>query len=144
MEPTQPIGPTAEEIDEMLAGYMETGLWASVDRDPEDYDNDDDPEYLPMNDLYSIDACENPEDARADCEAFAVYAIEDLRYIINAYGANWGSIGHNFLLTRDRHGTGFWDCGYGEAGKRLSEASRPYGGSGFQGNGPNTFRVGGW
>jgi hypothetical protein len=35
--------------------------------------------------------------------------------------------GHDFWLTRNRHGAGFWDRGYGEVGKRLTEAAHVYG-----------------
>lgn len=35
--------------------------------------------------------------------------------------------GHDFLLTRNRHGAGFWDRGYGVVGRMLTDASRPYG-----------------
>jgi hypothetical protein len=36
-------------------------------------------------------------------------------------------IGHDFLLTRNGHGVGFWDRGYGERGDWLSKQSHPYG-----------------
>lgn len=36
-------------------------------------------------------------------------------------------IGHNFLLSRNHHGTGFWDRGLGDLGDRLHKASDPYG-----------------
>lgn len=35
--------------------------------------------------------------------------------------------GHDFLLTRSGHGAGFWDRGFGEAGDKLSDLSRPFG-----------------
>jgi hypothetical protein len=35
--------------------------------------------------------------------------------------------GHDFSLTREGHGTGFWDRGLGDLGERLSEAARVYG-----------------
>lgn len=35
--------------------------------------------------------------------------------------------GHDFWLTRNGHGTGFWDRGYGKVGDRLSAACEPYG-----------------
>ena len=40
---------------------------------------------------------------------------------------DWGRMGHDFYLTREGHGTGFWDRGYGELGDRLSEAVKVYG-----------------
>lgn len=41
------------------------------------------------------------------------------------------TLGHDFALTRNGHGTGFWDRGYGKVGDLLSDACRPYGPSGI-------------
>jgi hypothetical protein len=49
--------------------------------------------------------------------------------------SNWGdiqdmspdSIGHNFVLSKNHHGTGFWDRGLGELGDRLHGACDSYG-----------------
>lgn len=35
--------------------------------------------------------------------------------------------GHDFALTRNGHGAGFWDRGYGAVGDRLTEAAQAYG-----------------
>lgn len=35
--------------------------------------------------------------------------------------------GHDFILTANRHGAGFWDRGYGEDGEFLTEMSKAYG-----------------
>ena len=35
--------------------------------------------------------------------------------------------GHDFALTRNGHGTGFWDRGLGEMGDMLTEECKPYG-----------------
>lgn len=37
------------------------------------------------------------------------------------------SAGHDFVLTRNHHGVGFWDRGYGDKGDRLTEAAHAYG-----------------
>ncbi|GAA3632936.1 hypothetical protein [Microlunatus ginsengisoli] len=37
-------------------------------------------------------------------------------------------VAHDFWLTRNRHGAGFWDRGYGEDGDTLTEAAHAYGG----------------
>lgn len=39
---------------------------------------------------------------------------------------NWdcGHFGHDFALTRNGHGAGFWDRGHGEIGEQLSELAR--------------------
>jgi hypothetical protein len=65
--------------------------------------------------------------ATADCAEFVV-ATGDLfdEYISNV---DWGyshedkleQFGHDFWLTRNRHGAGFWDRGLGSLGDALSE-----------------------
>jgi hypothetical protein len=36
-------------------------------------------------------------------------------------------VGHDFWLTRNHHGAGFWDRGMGEAGDRLTAAAEAWG-----------------
>ena len=43
------------------------------------------------------------------------------------WAADAGAAGHDFSLTRDGHGAGFWDRGAGRAGEVLTEAAKPYG-----------------
>lgn len=38
-----------------------------------------------------------------------------------------GQVGHDFILTRNRHGAGFWDRGLGEKGDRLTETAQAFG-----------------
>ena len=40
---------------------------------------------------------------------------------------NLSNAGHDFHLTRNRHGAGFWDGDWGELGDRLTEAAHTYG-----------------
>jgi NAD/NADP transhydrogenase alpha subunit len=37
--------------------------------------------------------------------------------------------GHDFWLTRNGHGAGFWDRGYGEIGRKLTDAAHAWGSS---------------
>lgn len=37
-----------------------------------------------------------------------------------------GQVGHDFILTRNHHGTGFWDRGLGDKGDQLTEAAQAY------------------
>jgi len=43
------------------------------------------------------------------------------------HGLEYSQIGHDFILTRNGHGAGFWDRGLGEAGERLTAATKLYG-----------------
>jgi hypothetical protein len=66
------------------------------------------------------------EDIVADCMSFyascqpAIHKAYSVSYTI-------GSVGHDFWLTRNRHGAGFWDRGLGPLGKHLSDAAKTYG-----------------
>lgn len=106
-------------MDAFLRGYLECALWSSTD-------NADESGGAPLDENYGIDdfAPEALEAAKADCEAFQEANADDLE----ATGADDDQNGHDFWLTRNRHGAGFWDRGYGEVGERLSEAARVYGG----------------
>lgn len=42
-------------------------------------------------------------------------------------GEPWSQVGHDFCLTRNGHGAGFWDGHWGEAGRALTDLSKPYG-----------------
>lgn len=60
--------------------------------------------------------------AREDCESFqaAAGALLD--------GADASRAGHDFFLTRNRHGAGFWDGDYPEpAGRKLTDMAHVYG-----------------
>lgn len=78
----------------------------------------------------------------------SVYGIEDISAdgwasitadVTDFVMANWptlgrldpGAVGHDFLLTRDGHGAGFWDRGLGEIGDALAKAAGAYGESGL-------------
>ncbi len=98
-------------MDAFTKAYIETMLWASTDDQEQPLDNN-----------YGVDDL-SPEllrQVQEDCQAFQ----ED----------NWNDIchdlrraGQDFWLTRNGHGSGFWDGAWPEAGERLTEVSKPYG-----------------
>lgn len=93
-------------------GYVACALWASADD-----------EGTPLDEL----GLELSEDAanqlRADCVDF----FNAHRDTYN--DAGWGDdqAGHDFWLTRNGHGAGFWDRGLGEVGKMLTRDAKAYG-----------------
>jgi hypothetical protein len=109
------------DIDAFLNAYIECALWSTSDASSDDV-------YGPQ----TLDARYGPEDIapdtlaamRADCAKFIAEHQADL----GATGAAPDECGHDFWLTREGHGSGFWDRGYGAAGERLTSASRAYGG----------------
>jgi hypothetical protein len=75
-------------------------------------------------------------DLNYDMDDLTPAALEEITVDVTDFvRANWADLqgldpeqtGHDFLLTRNGHGVGFWDRDLGELGERLTEASRPYG-----------------
>lgn len=67
-----------------------------------------------------------------DAVAFLRENMSTLHYLPRGDFENdwdfWGQHGHDFLLTRNRHGTGFWDRGYpDDIGNALAENAKAYG-----------------
>jgi hypothetical protein len=90
--------------------YLETALWSSSDEDGE-----------PLDRQFSVSdfAPEAIEQAEKDCLDFlSTNDVGDL---------DESEVGHNFWLTRNRHGAGFWDLGLGALGDRLTKAAHVYG-----------------
>lgn len=59
----------------------------------------------------------------ADCAAFQESEAADLAELPSDSSQD----GHDFWLTRNHHGAGFWDRGYGPVGDRLTSAANAYG-----------------
>jgi len=100
---------------EFLDQYIETALWSSNDES-------DDQGGEPLDRNYTRDdlAPETLEAIKADCLAFVDLADEllDLEY---------SQAGHDFWLTRNGHGAGFWDGDWPEHGDKLTEISKGFG-----------------
>jgi len=119
-------------VDAFWSAYVECALWSStvpygdlkraglVDAGDDDYRDDDD---RPLDDYVGEDDL-TPATVtswREDVDAFIAGNWGDLKHLTPA------SAGHDFWLTRNGHGAGFWDRGYGDRGDRLSDAARVYG-----------------
>lgn len=104
-------------IDILIAirAAIECALWCTTDDEgePLDYAYDGD-------DLATV----TRENLAMDVTLFIEENAEDLL----ASGLNSSQIGHDFVLTRNHHGSGFWDRGLEESlGQRLTDACDPYG-----------------
>lgn len=115
-------------LETFLAAYIEAALWSSTysadeDGNPVSYEAEGARD-LALDESYDADdlAPETLGKMRADCKDFIDANIDDL---LNARDAAHN--GHDFWLTRNGHGAGFWDRGLGELGDRLTEASTVYG-----------------
>lgn len=111
----------ARAIDDFTWGYITTLFWCTSE--------DEFPEYC-----YSGEFSITEEDAERlsvgtletiidDCASFQNSCAE----LLEQTGASDFRNGGDFALTRNRHGAGFWDRGYGESGTKLTKMSRPYG-----------------
>lgn len=97
-----------------INAYIECALWSSTDDNGEPLD------------IYSAEdiAPETLEEMRQDCADFIDGNTEDLE----ASDLSAESAGHDFWLTRNRHGAGFWDRGLEEEiSERLTKAAHAYG-----------------
>lgn len=119
---------TTREFQQFLRGYVAALLWSSNDADPVTGDMRDLDEYELST--AGTDKC------RADCLAFFTANRADIDAAAGAYdlsqsdGADTGYdfAGHDFALTRNGHGAGYWDGGLPrELGDRLTVAAEQAG-----------------
>lgn len=100
-----------------LIAYLVCALWSSMDESGD-----------PLDDIFSVDDIDpaSIKAARADLDAF-LSDVKEAEIDLSAWDDE--QIGHDFWLTRNGHGTGFWDRPDRENGKRLTVLCKPYGSS---------------
>ena len=99
-------------MDPFTIAYIEAALWSSMD-------NSDEQGGEPLDANYGLDdiAPETLASIVADCKAFQEAHADDI-------GGELELAGHDFWLTRNGHGAGFFDGDWDdEVGQRLTEAS---------------------
>ena len=115
------------DLDRFLSGYVECALWSSCGPEEEPHACES------LDDLFGADdiAPECLASMREDCADFIASNAADLALYAEKRGnEQWGAselAGHDFWLTRNGHGAGFWDRGLGALGDRLSTAAKVYG-----------------
>lgn len=102
-------------VDKVVEGYIECALWSDRADDGESFDS----EGFTEDDLTPGAVASISE----DCTNFCNDNEADLE------GLDPSQVGHDFCLTRNHHGAGFWDRGLGARGDRLTAACQPYGSS---------------
>lgn len=110
---------SARDLDTVLQAYVECALWSSTD-------NADDSGGAPLDDNYGSEDF-GPgvlDQMREDCAGFI-----ELTNAIPLADELWDDerLGHDFWLTRNRHGAGFWDRGHGVTGNALTEVAKDCG-----------------
>jgi hypothetical protein len=126
------LGSHGIDAEEALTHYIICAIWSSNDdrRDPEGHGCPLDRNYGP-EDLSPETRASMAEDVSAFIEANA----DDLTRYLEGLGYGPEQIGHDFWLTRNGHGAGFWDRYYGTDSElracvlRLSDAAKGYGSS---------------
>lgn len=116
------MGNDEQDLSVMVRAYGECLLWQGLSLTEEESGT----ESVPLDSLYSLCdiAPEAWESIRADCRAFVAANAADLAEL------DASQTGHDFCLTRNRHGVGFWDRGLGARGDRLTVSAHGFGESG--------------
>lgn len=104
--------------NKILRAYIVCALWSSMD-------NTDDNGGESMDVNYTEDDIHHDTvaDMREDIEAFT----QSAQALLARAGLSDSQIGHDFWLTRNGHGAGFWDRGLGEVGELLTDMCKPFG-----------------
>jgi hypothetical protein len=122
---------TGEQMSQFIRGYVAAKFWADTllpDGEPDeanvgDWDQLDHWAWLKVIE---------------DCTKFVVTNYQDLLLYAEqikydpSEGTPWDYAGHDFALTRNGHGTGFWHRQLEALGDRLSASASTYGEQNFQ------------
>lgn len=106
--------------DETIAQLFTTLIWQAPHDPPLDslgYTRAD----IPADDQAPL-----VEQFRGFCEVMT----DDIEEFMAHTGRDMTDVAHDFILTANRHGTGFWDrcyCGNDDAAQRLTDAAHPAG-----------------
>lgn len=107
----------AEVPKAFLQAYVEALLWST----PDYSDGRDGNEMLDRNYSSNDFSKEAVDQIKKDCAAF-LEAAEDM------IDGEYSQAGHDFWLTRNGHGAGFWDGDWDEeVGEKLTELSKKFG-----------------
>ncbi len=124
------VGLSGANIEEMVRGYLECQLWAQFDYERNGEDGTAD---------YCLDANYDTSDVSAE---YIEVLTDELSGIVTAHplavrmylaqrnpshGTPSEYFGHDFYLTREGHGCGFWDRGLGELGDYLTKIAKSWG-----------------
>lgn len=97
-------------LDTVVDHYLIAALWTEGDGELDGFS------------IFQIDSASRVQ-AKKDIEAFLAKATAQG---INTSAWNDEQLGHDFWLTRNGHGAGFWDRGHEPAGQQLSDICRTF------------------
>jgi len=101
-------------LDKFTTAYLVCALWSSTNEEGEPFDDEHGIEDMADDALKQV---------MEDCSDFRATNAE----LLEKSGLDDEQAGHDFWLTRNRHGAGFWDRGLGDVGKELTAMAHPYG-----------------
>ena len=117
----------ASDFRDFFTGYLVCALWSS-------HDNADEGGGEPMDANYDLTciAFRSLLEMARECKDFMTTQAEPLaRYAEKMSDrGEWTAMeraGHDFWLTKNGHGAGFWGRGLGQLGRELTDASKVYG-----------------
>jgi hypothetical protein len=116
------IGSTADamryaELDAFTRAYIECAFWAGGDDDS----GVDEMSFADLDAKSLAEMIADCKDFQTENESLLSAAYESEK----PYDAT--QAGHDFFLTRNRHGAGFWDRGIGDIGDQLTDKAHSYG-----------------
>lgn len=98
------------KFEEFYRAYLVCAVWASTDEDGSELD-------VEVGDFSDDALCELKKDCLSFWQAYRSKLVSDPE-----------QAGHDFWLTRNRHGSGFWDGGWPkDLGAELTTAAHAYG-----------------
>lgn len=107
-------------MDDFVRAYIEALIWSECGDDDEPLDKNYDQSDLAPEAMEAIqEDCRDFYEANfeliqsSECSRSPEYSVEEMA-------------GHDFCLTRNGHGAGFWDGDWSK-GDELTKASKPYG-----------------
>lgn len=107
-------------LDDFLRGYVVAMLWANA------YDTETGEPIEDMTYAYHTPGNWWTDTPVELDDAIAFYNNESPR-LWETGQRDFSQHGHDFALTRNHHGAGFWDRGYGALGDTLTAAAYAYG-----------------
>lgn len=115
------------KLDEFTTAYIDCMLWSTNDESDKSGGS-------PLDENYDIKDVDPDSLAKIieDCKAFQKEHANDIEGgYVSFRGEAWSDTemaGHDFWLTRNGHGAGFWDVDWKEeVAKRMSETSKKMG-----------------
>src|SRR5690606_33786288 len=106
-----------------IDSLIRTALWTGY------ASNEDGTVTEPLDTLFEVDdvPAEIVAELAGDLTAFVLTNLADIDEYLRVTGCDRGQMAHDFHLTRNGHGAGFWDRGAGDVGERLTEAAKTFG-----------------